>query len=184
MKSLLNFPKEFLSWWANSWTIWIWKTNCDNTRNIYKLGKVKEEEFPRGAMKTRTDEFILYYCRKMKSVRLEKIWKEELTMMSQETGFKSIYLIFQALRIVILLWKWKVKGKSLSRVWLFDPMDCSLPDSSVHGLFQARVQEWVTISFSRRSSQPRDWTQVSRTVGRHFTVCATKEVLFYCTVHL
>ena len=39
---------------------------------------------------------------------------------------------------------------------LCDPMDCSLPRSSIHGIFQARVLEWVVISFSRRSSQPRD----------------------------
>ena len=44
---------------------------------------------------------------------------------------------------------------------LCDPMDCSLPGSSVHGIFQARVLEWGAISFSRGSSQPRDWTQVS-----------------------
>ena len=36
------------------------------------------------------------------------------------------------------------------------PMDCSLPGSSVHGIFQARILEWFAISFSRRSSQPRD----------------------------
>ena len=59
---------------------------------------------------------------------------------------------------------------------LCDPMDCSLPGSSVHGIFQARVLEWVAISFSRRSSQPRDWTWVSCTVGRRFTVWATREV--------
>ena len=39
---------------------------------------------------------------------------------------------------------------------LCDPMDCSLPGSSVHGIFQARILEWVAISFSRRSSRPRD----------------------------
>ena len=39
---------------------------------------------------------------------------------------------------------------------LYNPMDCSLPSSSVHGIFQARILEWVAISFSRRSSQPRD----------------------------
>ena len=53
---------------------------------------------------------------------------------------------------------------------LCDPMDCSLPGSSVHGIFQARVLEWVVISFSRGSSQPRDQTQVSCTAGRRFTV--------------
>ena len=61
---------------------------------------------------------------------------------------------------------------------LCDPMDCSPPSSSVHGILQARVLEWVAISFSRRSSRPRDWTQVSRNVGRCFTVWATGEVLF------
>ena len=40
-------------------------------------------------------------------------------------------------------------------------MDCSPPGSSIHGIFQARVLEWVAISFSRGSSQPRDQTQVS-----------------------
>ena len=44
---------------------------------------------------------------------------------------------------------------------LYDFMDCSLPGSSVHGIFQARILEWVAISFSRESSQPRDQTQVS-----------------------
>ena len=55
------------------------------------------------------------------------------------------------------------------------PMDCSLPGSSVHGIFQARVLEWVAISFSRGYSRPRDRTQVSRTVGRQFTIWATSE---------
>ena len=59
---------------------------------------------------------------------------------------------------------------------LCNPMDCSLPGSSVHGIFQARIQEWVAISFSRGSSQLRDQTQVSCIVGRHFTVWATREV--------
>ena len=53
---------------------------------------------------------------------------------------------------------------------LCDPMDYSLPVSSVHGIFQARVLEWVAISFSRRSSQPRDQTRVSHIAGRCFTV--------------
>ena len=67
------------------------------------------------------------------------------------------------------------KVKLLSRVRLCDPMDCSLPGSSIHGIFQARVLEWVAISFSRRSSQSKDWTQVSHIVGRRFTIRATRE---------
>ena len=39
---------------------------------------------------------------------------------------------------------------------LGDPMDCSPPDSSIHGIFQARILEWVAISFSKGSSQIRD----------------------------
>ena len=47
-----------------------------------------------------------------------------------------------------------------------DPMDCSLPVSSVHGILQARILEWVAISFSRGSSWPRDRTRVSCIAGR------------------
>ena len=56
---------------------------------------------------------------------------------------------------------------------LCNPVDYNLPAFSVHGIFQARILEWVVISFSRRSSQHRDWTQVSRIVGRCFTIWAT-----------
>ena len=54
-------------------------------------------------------------------------------------------------------------------------MDCNLPGSSVHRIFQARTLEWVAISSCRRSSWPRDWTQVSCIAGRFFTVWATGE---------
>ena len=59
---------------------------------------------------------------------------------------------------------------------LCDPMDCSLPSSSVHGIFQVIVLEWIAIFFSRGSSQPRDGTWVSCIVDRHFTICATRVV--------
>ena len=59
---------------------------------------------------------------------------------------------------------------------LCNPMDCSLPGSSLRGIFQTRVLEWVAISFSRISSQPKDRTQVSHIAGRHFTVWATRDV--------
>ena len=55
-------------------------------------------------------------------------------------------------------------------------MDCSLPGSSVHGFSQAEILEWVAISFSRGSSQLRDWTWVSCIAGRHFTIWATRKV--------
>ena len=49
------------------------------------------------------------------------------------------------------------------------PTDCSLPGSSVYGILQTRILEWVAIPFFRGSSWPRDWTQVSCTAGRVFT---------------
>ena len=59
-------------------------------------------------------------------------------------------------------WKWKVKGKSLSRVRLCNPVDYSLPGSSVHGICQARVLEWGAIAFSNYI--PMEW-QILFTYG-------------------
>ena len=57
---------------------------------------------------------------------------------------------------------------------LCNPMDCRLPCSSIHWIFQSRILEWVAISFSRGSSWPRDQTRVSCIVGRCFTIWATR----------
>ena len=56
---------------------------------------------------------------------------------------------------------------------LCDSMDCTPPGSSLRGILQARILEWIAIPFSRRSSQPRDWTWVSHIVGRFLTIWAT-----------
>ena len=53
---------------------------------------------------------------------------------------------------------------------LCDPIDCSLPGSSVHGIFQVRILEWVAISFSRGSSQPRDQILAS---------CIGRQILYH-----
>ena len=61
---------------------------------------------------------------------------------------------------------------------LCDPTECSSPDSSVHGILQARILEWVTIPtipFSRGSLPPRDWNWVFHIAGRFFIVWATRE---------
>ena len=55
-----------------------------------------------------------------------------------------------------------------------DPMDCSLPGSSVHGIFQARILDWVVISYSRGSSWPRDWTHAS------YVSCTGRQILCHC----
>ena len=62
---------------------------------------------------------------------------------------------------------------------LCDLLDCSPPGSSVHGIFQARILEWVDYPFSRGSSQPRDRTQVSCTAGSFFTSWVTREAQEY-----
>ena len=72
-----------------------------------------------------------------------------------------------------------IKVKVKSRPTLCDPLDCSLPDFSVHGILQARILEWVAISLSRGSSRPRDRTQVSRIGGRHFNLWATREAQIF-----
>ena len=63
--------------------------------------------------------------------------------------------------------KWSEVAQSCPT--LCDPMDYSPPNSSVHGILQARILKWVAISFSRRSSRPRNRTQVFCIVGRFFT---------------
>ena len=68
-------------------------------------------------------------------------------------------------------WKWSRSAVSDS----LQPVDCSPPGSSVHGILQARILEWVAISFPRGSSRPRDRTQVSHIAGRHFNLCTTRE---------
>ena len=60
-----------------------------------------------------------------------------------------------------------------SRVRLCDSMDCGLPGFSVHGILQARILEWVTISYSRGSSQPRDQTHIS------YVSCFGRRVLYH-----
>ena len=68
-----------------------------------------------------------------------------------------------------------VRTESLRfRLTLCDPIDCSLPGSSVHGLLQVRILEWVAILFSRGAPRPRDQTRVCL-AGGFFTTSATWE---------
>ena len=97
-------------------------------------------------------------------------------------GYRYSFIFSTALRnwfYLRLPWFLQIK-KSESEVaqpclTLCDPMDCSLPGSSIHEIFQARVLEWVAISFSRGSSRPRDRTQVSCIAGKRFIIWATRQ---------
>ena len=74
-------------------------------------------------------------------------------------------------------WRSEVKWNEVAQSCpaLCDPMDCSPPGSSIHEILQARILEWVAISFSRGSSWPRDQTRVSCILSRCFTIWATRE---------
>ena len=77
---------------------------------------------------------------------------------------------------IAFLWLWKVKvSGTQSSQTPCNPMDCSPPGFSAHGIPQASILEWVAIPFSSGSSWPRDWTQVFCTAGRFFTLWATRE---------
>ena len=93
-----------------------------------------------------------------------------------------------------VFWKWKTDRVTYllkilhcaliaqSCLTLCDPVDCSPPASSVHGISQARILEWIAISFSRESFQPRDQTRLSCVfciAGGFFTLSVIREVVFY-----
>ena len=69
--------------------------------------------------------------------------------------------------------RWGEVAQSCSTLW--DPVDCNLLGFSVHGILQARILEWIAISFSRGSSRSRDRARVSRIEGRRFNLWATRE---------
>ena len=79
----------------------------------------------------------------------------------------SLFTLDAALSQKVLVSQWCLT--------LCNPMDCSLPGSSVHGILQARILEWVAILFSKGSSWPRDQILLSCIAGRFFTVWATRE---------
>ena len=93
-------------------------------------------------------------------------------------GYKSFlyylwYLIQCTCCLNSLSTMWKVKALvTQSCPTLCNSTEWSLPGFSVHGILQARVLEWVAITFSREFSQPRDWTRVSCIAGRFFIIWA------------
>ena len=101
-----------------------------------------------------------------------KVWKQAKCPLAHEWTKKMecIYLPPHPLVSVLVI---------QSCLTLCDPMDCSSPGSSVHGVIQAKILEWVAISFSKGSSRPKDGTQISCTAGRFFTIWAAREAHIY-----
>ena len=87
-----------------------------------------------------------------------------------QLSWQEILLTSESLKMTLAYTWHLVKWSEVAQPCptLCDPRDCSLQGSTVHGIFQARVLEWVAITFSRGSSWPRDRTQVSCIAGRHF----------------
>ena len=107
-----------------------------------------------------------------------QVKKQQLEMdMEKQTGskFGKEYIKAVYCHPSYLTYRVQFSSVAQSCPTLCDTMDCSLSGSSVHGIFQARVLEWVAISFSRGYSRPRDLTQFSHIAGRRFIVWATRE---------
>ena len=85
--------------------------------------------------------------------------------------FKGLNGAWKVLNTVTVTWKCSISHSVMSdSLW---PMNCSPPGSSVHGIFQVRILEWVAISFSRGSSWFRDWTWIS---------CIGRQILYHWAI--
>ena len=101
-----------------------------------------------------------------------KIYKLSINSTFSLADWKSTYVIF-SWHFLALFW-FLVLANTFAKVKVLvtqlcptfcDPVDCSPPGSSPHEILQARILEWVAIPFSKESSQPRNWTQVSCITG-------------------
>ena len=116
-------------------------------------------------------------------------WKQiamtnlDTILQSRDITLPTKVHIVKTMLFPIIIYRWdswtinKTETSSHSCVWFFEiPWTVASPGSSVHGILQARIMEWVAIPFSRGSSQPRDRTWVSCISSRFFTNWATREV--------
>ena len=108
------------------------------------------------------------------NVRMPEEWKRS----NLEWPSNRLLFYFCSFLYSFHLWKVKVLATQ-SCLTLCDPKDYSLLGSSVHGILQTRILEWVTIPFSGRSSWPKDWTLGSCIAGRLFTIWVTREAHFH-----
>ena len=114
--------------------------------------------------------------------------KAELETLSKyfSPSFVSTYVFIYHLSTPVHVYPYIHVGTSFLLVTQSCPtlcnlMDCNPPGSSVHGILQARILEWIAIPFFRGSSWPRDWTQVSCAAGGFFTIWATSGAIHMCT---
>ena len=136
---------------------------------------------------------------------VEKCRKFSQTELDPETPQSTKSSNFAKLLISLFVAKSKVTFYQLSmcvkmKVAQSCPTLCDPVDYTVYGILQARILEWIVIPFSRGSSQPRNWTQVSHSAGGFFTSWATREapdvrlqyirmkdtygIFFFCLFHI
>ena len=141
-------PKEWWKFWSDAWCYRIWQT-------------VYLEFFMKGSL----------VCRPI------SLWYST----GRISALQLLVCVCVCVCVCVYLWYIFVKlhkpSDSQSCLTFCDTMDCGPPGSSVQGILQARILEWVAISFSRGSSQPRDWTWISCIASRFFIIWDTREAL-------
>ena len=101
----------------------------------------------------------------LQSMRLQRVGHSARMSTTQQLCFSTL----ASLSIGIFLWILHIAQSC--------PTFCNIMDYTVHGILQARILEWVAVPISKGSSQPRDWTQVSRIAGGFFTNWAMREAI-------
>ena len=99
-----------------------------------------------------------------------------VTLRNSLTSSNSFFVLFFFFNRILGFFEYKIILKMKVKVAQLCLTLCDSMDYIVHGILQARILQWVPFPFSRGSSQPRDWTQVSCIAGGFFTSWATKEV--------
>ena len=131
------------------------------------------DEIPAKIFKSLKDDAIKVLhslCHQMKTQQWPQDWKRSILILTPKKDPKNVLNMGQLHSFPML-----VSEVTQSCPTLCNPMDCSLPGSSVHGIFQARILEWVAISHSRESSQPSDQTHIS------CISCIGGQILYHCT---
>jgi len=113
--------------------------------------------------------------------KLQEKWRTEEPGMLQSMGSQRVGQDLTTEQQQLMTYMKVLVAQSC--LTLHDPMDCSPSGSSANEILQARILEWVAISFSRGSSWLRDRTQISHLAGRFITIWATKEAQ-YTDLHI
>ena len=109
--------------------------------------------------------FVIDFLSKSQCLLISWLWSLS-AMILEPKKIKSVTSVWILIKVKVSI--------AQSCLTLWDSVDCSFLGSSVHGILQVRILEWVAIPFSRGSSQSRDWTWVSIT-GRFFTTWVRRE---------